>query len=87
MQKVEEMPVNDYITKYEQLYHKMTQYDMKLPDTVLTFKLVYGANISENECKLALALGNNLQFETMKSALKHNFPKSAVSNGSLKNFL
>ena len=28
----------------------MTHYDRKLPNTILAFKLLYGANISENKC-------------------------------------
>ena len=36
-----------------------------------------GAKLSEDERKLALTLGNNLEFETTKSALKQIFIKSA----------
>ena len=74
------MSMNEYIIEYEHLYHKMTQDDIKLPDTVLTFTLLDGANIREDERKLVLALDNNLQFETIKSALKSIFTKSSVSN-------
>ena len=79
-QKVEEMSMNDYIIEYEHFYHIMTQYDTKLQNTVLTFKLADGANICEDQYKLALALGTNLQFEIMNSAFKYYFTKSAVSN-------
>ena len=40
-QKLDEMSMNDYIIEYEHLYYKMTQYDMKLPDTVPTFKFKF----------------------------------------------
>ena len=56
-------------------YHKLTQYDMKLLVIVITFKMLNGSNISEDERKLALILGNNLQFETIKSSLQRIFTK------------
>lgn len=43
-------------------YHWLTQYDMKLLVIVITFKMLNGSNISEDERKLALIMGNNLQF-------------------------
>ena len=43
----------------------MTNHEMPLPNTVLT--LLDGAKLSEDERKLALNLGNNSEFETMKS--------------------
>ena len=49
---------------------------MKLPDTVLTFKLLDGAN---DECKLALILCSGLNFDKMKSALKRPFSKSSLN--------
>ena len=69
-QKSDEMSMTDYLTEFEHLYHKMTNHEMPLPNTVLTFKLLDGAKLSEDERKLGLILGNNLEFETMKSALK-----------------
>ena len=39
-QKVKEMLMNDFIIEYEHLHHKLTQYDKKLPHTVVTFKLL-----------------------------------------------
>ena len=55
--------------------HKLTQYDMKLLVIVITFKMLNGSNISEDERKLALIMGNNLQFETIKSSLQRIFTK------------
>ena len=62
--------MNDYISEYEHLYHRMTEHDMKLPDAVLAFKLLDGASLSQEETQLVLAVGNDLKFVTMKSALK-----------------
>ena len=41
--------MNDYILEFENLYHKILEYDMKLPDTVLAFKLLDGAGLSEQQ--------------------------------------
>ena len=56
-------------------YHWLTQYDMKLLVIVITFKMLNGSNISEDERKLALIMGNNLQFETIKSSLQRILTK------------
>ena len=82
-QKSDEMSMTDYLTEFEHLYHKMTNHEMPLPNTVLTFKLLDGAKLSEDERKLRLILGNNLEFETMTSALKRIFTKSTIANESL----
>lgn len=73
--------------EYEHLYYKMTQYDMKLPHTALTFKRLDDTTINDNKRKLALVLGNSLHFETMKTALKHNITISSVLVETLQNFL
>ena len=62
--------MNDYIIEYEHLYKRMEDFDMKLPDAVLAFKLLDGTNITEDDRKLALALGKEMKFNDMKSALK-----------------
>ena len=53
---------------------------MKLPDPVLTFKLLDGTNISNDERKLGLKFCVDLKYEKMKSALKRLFaPSSSTS--------
>ena len=79
------MSLTDYIMEFEHLYHKMTTHEMSLRNKVSTFKLLDGAKPSKDERKLALTLGNNLKFETMKSALKRIFTKSAIANESFNN--
>ena len=74
--------MTDYIIEFEHLYYKMTNHEMPLPNTVLTFKILDGAKPSEDERKLALTLGNNLEFKEMKSALKRIFTKSTIANES-----
>ena len=47
------------------------------PSPVLAFKLLDGSNISDDKRKLALALGKDMKYEEMKSALKSLFNKSS----------
>ena len=68
--------MNDYIIEYEHLYKRMEDFDMKLPDAVLALKLLDGANITEDDRKLALVLGKEMKFNDMKSALKRLFNKT-----------
>ena len=62
--------MDDYIVEFEHLYYKMAEHDMKLPDTILAFKLLDGARLNEAQRQLALTLGNDLTFSSMKSTLK-----------------
>ena len=41
----------------------MIQHDMKLPDAVLTFKLLDGAQVTDDEQKLALTMSSNFSKE------------------------
>ena len=68
--KKKELSMNNYILGFEHLYYKMTEHDMKLPDTVLAFKLLDGAGLNEAQRQLALTPGNDLTFSSLKSALK-----------------
>ena len=72
-QRKDQMDMSEYILEYEHLYQKMMQHDMKLPDAILTFKLLDGAQITDDERKLALTISNDLNFERMKSTLKRLF--------------
>ena len=76
----EDSDMNDYIIEFEHLYKKMRDFEMKLPDPVLAFKLLDGANISDDERKLALTLGKDMKYEDMKSALKRLFNRSLATS-------
>ena len=67
--------MNDDIIKFEHRYFKTVQYDMKLPDIVLAFKLLDGARLTDDQRQLVLTLGNDLKFSSMKSAQKRIFSK------------
>ena len=62
--------MSDYILEYEHLYQKMMQHDKELPDAILIFKLLDGAQVRDDERKLALTMSSNLNFKGMKLALK-----------------
>lgn len=42
----EDEDISDYIIEYDYLYKRMINFD-KLPDPVLTFKLLEGANLTD----------------------------------------
>ena len=53
-------------------------YGMKLPNAILTFTLLGGVNITDDERKLALTVCSELNFDRMKSSLKRLFSKSSL---------
>ena len=72
------MSINGYIIEFEHLNNKMIQHQMKLPNRVLTFKLLDGANKTSEEKKLALTLCSDFDVDKMKSALKRLFTASSI---------
>ena len=58
--------MNDYIIEFEHRYFKTVQYDMKLPDIVLAFKLLDGARLTDDQRQLVLTLGSDLKFFSSK---------------------
>lgn len=71
-----------HIFEYKHLYQiMMLQNNLKLPHAVLTFKLLDGAPVTDDERKLSSTISSNLNFEQMKSALKWLF----VSHTSTQN--
>ena len=69
--------MGDYMIEFEHLYKPMRDFEMKIPDPVLAFKLLDGSNISDDERKLAVALGKDMKYEDMKCVLKRLFNKSS----------
>ncbi|ESO90517.1 hypothetical protein LOTGIDRAFT_164106 [Lottia gigantea] len=70
----------DFIIDFEQKYAKCVKYNMDLPDTILAFKILDYANLSEQEKQLALTAASDLRYDTMKSALKRIFTKLPETN-------
>ena len=86
-QKHSQMTMTDYIVEYEHLYCAMAEHDMKLLDNVQTFKLLDGADLSEDDRKLVLALANDIKLQIMESALKRLFSVSRDKDGDSSNSL
>ena len=86
-QKHSEMIMTDYIVEYEDLHCAMVEHDMQLPDNVQAFKLLDGANLSEDDRKLVLALANDIKLQIMQSALKRLFSVSRDKDGDSSNSL
>ena len=78
--KTVEMTVSEYVLEFEHLYKRMIENEMIIPDPVLTFKFLDGANIINDERKIALTLCVDLKYEKMKSALKRLFASPVPQN-------
>ena len=65
----------------------MVERDMQLPDNVQPFKLLDGANLSEDNHKLVFALANDIKVQTMHSALKRLFSVNRDKDGDSSNSL
>ena len=78
--RAENVDINEYILEYEHLYKKMEDFGMKLPGAVLACKLLDSASLSVDDRKLALALGKDMKFSDMKSALKRLFNKASSTD-------
>ena len=61
--------ITDFVVEFDQLYHKLAQFDMKLPDGVLAFFLLSAANVSEGNEKLARATCKKLTYTDMKTTI------------------
>ena len=64
------MNINNYIFEFEHLKEKMLQFNLKLPNNILFFKLLESASLQDNEKQMALTLARDLKYESMKLALK-----------------
>ena len=74
--------ITDFIVRFEYLYHKLKQVDMKLPEGLQDFFLLNAANISEDNEKLARATVGELTYENMKAKIQKMFGDPAASEGS-----
>ena len=82
-QRESTMNMSEYIINFEQKYNKCKKFEMPLPDTVLAFKVLDNAGLSQNDRQLALTACNDLKFDTMKAALNRIFAtKSSLSESA-----
>ncbi|ESP02026.1 hypothetical protein LOTGIDRAFT_157157 [Lottia gigantea] len=75
--KTGEISMSEYVNEFEQKYQKAKKYDMTISDAVLAYKLLYNANLSNTERKLALTATVDGTLKSMKSALMRIFTDSA----------
>ena len=73
------MNMSRNVLEYEHLYLKMIEHDMKLLDAILIFKILEGAQVTDDERKLAWTMSSNLNFEGMKLASKHLFESNQLN--------
>ena len=79
--RTKNMNVNVYILEFQHFNNKMLQFDLKLPDNILYFKLLEGAPLQNNKKQMDLLLASDLKYESMKLDLKRIFVKCANSFG------
>ena len=70
---LKKLNMKDYINEFERLHHKIKEYDMALPDGILTYKLLKQAGLSETHEQLIRATITDLSYENMKLQLKKRF--------------
>lgn len=72
----EQQSISDYIIEFERLYNKTRRFDVVLPEVVLAYKLLEGANLSQTDKQLTLSGTNDLKFDEMKKSLRRIFSSS-----------
>ena len=72
----------DSVVRFEYLYHKLKQFDTKLPEGVQASFLLNAANFSEDNEKLARATAGEIIYKTMEAKIKKIFGDPATSEGS-----
>ena len=65
--KPSDMKINDYIIKFEQLYSKAKSHKMEILDSVLAYRLLNGAGLSESHKQLVHATVSEMKYDTMKT--------------------
>ena len=70
-----EMPINDYLIKFEKKYHTLKSYGTTMSDDLLAFRLLKSANLSVEDQKLAKGTAK-LEYVPMKDQLKRLFSES-----------
>ena len=67
------IPITEFFVRFEYLYHKLQQFDMKLPEGVKACFLLNAVNISDDNEKLARATVGELTYENMKQKIQTIF--------------
>ena len=77
-----DMSIKDYLITFERLRHKILQYNIKLPEPVLAYRVLKSANISPEKEQLALATITKLKYEAMKKQILKIFDETWLTKGS-----
>ena len=77
--RANECSVDDYLSQFDLLYHKLKSCDVTLPDAVLACRLLKSCALDDVHFKLALSTTATLTFENMRKTLKTLFTDSKVS--------
>ena len=64
-----EMPIQDYMIKFDSLHGKIKSLGMELPEGVKAYRLLHSANISDDEVKLCLATMAEFNYSEMRSQI------------------
>lgn len=75
--------MTEFLVRFEYLYHKLSVFDIKLPEGVQAFFLLNAANVSEENERLARATCGVMTYANMKSCILKIFgDPSASGEGS-----
>ena len=75
----ETMKMKDYLVKFEQLYTKIKDHKMELPDGVLAYRVLNSANLTNEQMTLCRATMTDLKYDEMSKQLKRLFADAITS--------
>ena len=67
---------------FERLAHKILQYNIKLPELLLAYRVLKSANISPEKEQLARAIITELKHEAMKKQISKIFDETCLTKNS-----
>ena len=76
--------IGQYVSEFERLHERINGDDMKYPDSVLAYKLLINANISEEKQQMCRATMGTLSFENIKKQLKVIHDATGMNSKSVK---
>ena len=78
------MLMKDYLIKFEQLYTKIKDHQMILPDGVLAYRVLNSANLTTDQMTLCRATMTDLKYSEMVKQSRRLFADS-VTSGHVNN--
>ena len=68
-----DVSIADFTVEFERLYNKAKNYEMFLPDSILAYKFLTNASLSENNLQLVKATFSELTYEKVKEQMRKIF--------------